>query len=84
MNALTTEADIGGLPILGYQIEMEEGNAGAVNVVHESLELTVTVSTGIVKGKTYGFRYRARNSLGYGPFSTYVYILAATIPGTPK
>lgn len=49
-----------------------------------SLLTTYTITTGIVKGREHRFRYRARNSIGWGDFSDETSILAATIPSPPE
>jgi hypothetical protein len=45
--------------------------------------LTATVTTGIQSGRYYRTRYRAKNEVGFGPYSDVTYILAATIPQQP-
>jgi len=45
-----------------------------------SLLTTYTITSGIVKGREHRFRYRARNMIGWGPFSDESSVLAATIP----
>lgn len=44
---------------------------------------TYAVTTGIVRGFTYRFRYRANNCKGWGPFSDELYVLAAQKPNAP-
>lgn len=41
------------------------------------------MSTGIVSGTIYGFRVRARNIFGWGPYSSVTEIKAAREPGLP-
>jgi hypothetical protein len=41
------------------------------------------LTTGLVAGGSYRFRYRAANVYGWGPYSAEVTILAAEIPVTP-
>jgi len=45
--------------------------------------LTATKSVGIYAGRTYKLRYRAKNLIGYGPYSDIGFILAARKPDTP-
>jgi hypothetical protein len=42
-----------------------------------------SVSSGISKGFTYRFRYRALNCIGWGPYSNDFYVLAAQVPNAP-
>lgn len=44
------------------------------------MALTYTV-TGLLKGSTYGFRYKARNLYGWGPYSETSFLLVAIEPG---
>ena len=44
---------------------------------------TYSVSNGIIRGRTYRFRYRARNCKGWGPFSDELYVKAASVPAAP-
>lgn len=43
----------------------------------------MTVTKGIVKGRTFRVRYRAINSIGAGPWSDIAYIPASTVPKAP-
>jgi hypothetical protein len=60
---------------------MDDGFGGMfiskVGVNSPYLMPTFTVRSIIVKGRTYRFRYRARNCYGWGPFSDELYVLAA-------
>lgn len=47
------------------------------------MSLQTTVTKGIVKGKTYTFRYRAINAVGAGGWSPITEIPAASIPLAP-
>ena len=40
-------------------------------------------NNGIYAGRTYKLKYRARNAIGYGPFSNVLFVLAARKPDTP-
>lgn len=48
-----------------------------IGVYENSLSDTFTVNDGIEKGKTYSFRYRARNVNGAGQYSDVAYLTAA-------
>ena len=45
--------------------------------------MTRYTALGLVRGRTYRFRYRARNCIGWGPFSDEVFALAASKPSAP-
>lgn len=44
------------------------------------LDLSATLTEGIIGGNTYRFRVRAQNIHGFGPFSRIVF---TTVPDTP-
>lgn len=49
---------------------MDDGiNGGSFYTVDKTLNLFTTIYSGIVKGWSYGVRYRAWNVNGWGPFS---------------
>lgn len=72
----------GGTDILGYEMQIDDGNNGDFRFVlsekDRSFDTKVTVTDGIVKGKTYRVIYRAFNSIGAGDWSDIAYIVAAT------
>lgn len=74
----------GNSPITSYAIYYDNGNGGAfVEVAGETSSFTqtsITVTTGIVVGKTYSFKIKAQNKWGWGQFSDVVMILAANKP----
>ena len=65
---------------------MDDGKGGSYSILNgyytNSMATSYTV-TGIVKSRTYRFRYRAYNMYGWGPYSLTGYLLAAQLPGTP-
>lgn len=67
---------------------MDDGLSGNyVSIVGfdtNSLLTSYTITSGVIKGREHRFRYRARNSIGWGPFSDESAILAATIPTAPE
>lgn len=79
--------DNGGSEITSYSLEIDDGTGGdfvAVVGLHSSyLRLYYTSNANITKGVTYRLRYRAQNSIGWGPYSDISYILAATVPQAP-
>lgn len=48
-----------------------------------SMSLSATKALGIYSGLYYRVRYRAKNAIGWGPYSDIAYILSARIPDTP-
>ena len=77
-------SDNGGTDIIGYQIQIDDGNNGnyrfVLGGIEDTLDTEVVITEGITKGKTYRVRYRAINSIGPGPWSDVEYIIAATVP----
>lgn len=65
---------------------MDDGNGGdfydLYGVLTDTLAVTYTTSN-ITKGKSFGFRYRAKNIYGWGDYSDPIYILAASVPSAP-
>jgi hypothetical protein len=79
---------IGGSPILSLNLRWDKGLGGNVwySLIGEnpdSLSSTFTIS-GLVTGRTYRFKYRARNAHGFGPFSEYTSIITAINPAKPS
>ena len=63
---------------------MDDGKGGdfvsLVGYSDDYLKLSYTVTSNITKGTLYRFIYRAKNDIGWGPFSDVSFILAAQIP----
>lgn len=79
--------DTGGSAITSYNLQWDQGTgtfgvdlAGAST---EYLLTTYTLSSGPVAGGEYGFRYRAANKYGWGPWSEVATIAAADVPDQP-
>jgi hypothetical protein len=83
VTALTTEAQTGGLPILRYEIQVDSGNGNGYQTLQNSTDLQASFYE-VVKGRTYGFRYRALNVVGLGAFSSITYIQAVDVPSAPE
>ena len=88
LTALTTEAQRGGATILIYNLQIDDG-LGNANFNHvygfasDTLTTTYTANN-VIKGRTYAFRYRARNLYGWSAdWSPITYILAADKPIQP-
>jgi hypothetical protein len=79
--------DDGGSPIVSYELQMDDGEGGGFVSLRGfssySLETDATVTVGILKGRAHRLRYRAKNAVGWGPFSEEATILAATVPAPP-
>ena len=86
--ALPTSA-ANGDSITSYSLEYRLGTSGSFTVYAggEGAETLATkhtlTSTYVTRGNTYGFRYRARNSYGWGDYSTISYLTVATVPDAP-
>ncbi|XP_036380108.1 fibronectin type-III domain-containing protein 3A-like isoform X1 [Megalops cyprinoides] len=70
----------GGSPVSCYSLEVG-GVQEEYREVHQGPELDCTVSS-LLPGRTYGFRLRAANKAGYGPFSERCEV--TTGPGAPE
>ena len=80
--------DAGGSPVLSYHLQYDNNTAATtwldvVGLAPDSMLLTVIVSTNVQSGAMYGFRVRARNIFGWGPYSQVTYIQAAREPDQP-
>jgi hypothetical protein len=77
----------GGCPVQSFEIQMDDGLGGyyksMVGYLAPYMVPTYAVTSGIVRGLTYRFRYRANNCKGWGPFSDELYVLAAQKPSAP-
>ncbi|KAB0392870.1 hypothetical protein E2I00_003225 [Balaenoptera physalus] len=70
----------GGSPISCYGVEMSPAERDEPREVYQGSEVECTVSS-LLPGKTYSFRLRAANKMGFGPFSEKCDI--TTAPGPP-
>ncbi len=83
-NALTSPEN-GDIAITSYDLQYDNGTAGfvwysLVGLTPDSLALSYRITTGVVPGRIYRFRVRARNPFGWGDLSTWLAIKAATLP----
>ena len=63
---------------------MDNGQGGDFfSIYNTSVFTTYIVSSGIVRGWTYRFRYRVQNINAWSPFSPIGYISAFSTPSTP-
>ena len=90
LTALTAEAETGGAPVTSYGLQMSAHSAGeaasfsdVTGTVSDSLAIQHTVAS-VEKGKTYAFRYRAKNTYGWSEeWSPIMYEVAADAPDAP-
>lgn len=77
----------GNSSIISYNLEMDDGQGGDFTSVGGyspiSMVTTYTVTSGIQRSLTYGFRYRTLNGAGWSPYSDILYAIAATTPAAP-
>ena len=86
--ALPDAPDDGGSPILSYELQMDSGDGGDFISIHGfspySMATHYTATQNVSKGRTHRFRYRAKNAVGWGPFSAEASVLAASRPSRPE
>jgi len=77
-----------GSPIISYQLVMDDGKTGNFidigGFYSNSMLTQYTVTQNITKGRYQRFMYRAKNAVGWGPFSAVSSVLSATVPSAPK
>jgi hypothetical protein len=79
-----------GSPIVGLQLAVDDGAGGEFRTVVGEDEAQATLATayileGAEKGKSYRFRCRVQNSIGWSSWSSPdTYIIAAVAPGRPE
>lgn len=71
----------GGSQITGYILEMENAGTKEFREIHHLVDNLCTVA-GLLPGKTYGFRIKAKNEVGVGKVSPVSHI--TTAPGPPS
>lgn len=72
----------GGTPVLDYSVYFDQGANDWVLLSNNVLAREFT-KTGLNAGTTYAFKVASRNSVGLGPESASVSILAARVPDKP-
>ena len=71
-------ANDGGDAVIDYSIEMDDNNDDVFTEVASAVTDTSYTHTGVTAGETYRFRVRARNSVGFSPYSDVFTIAADT------
>lgn len=86
---MTLVPETGGSDILGYNLQMDDGLGGAFTDIYGSDTDPETSNTmglyytaeNLIRGRRYGFRYRARNHYGWSTnFSPVTYVHAIEKP----
>jgi hypothetical protein len=84
---LLTDLETGYSEVLSYSLEIDDGTGGdftpVVGVLTNYLRTEFTITSGIEQGTLYRLRVRARNAIGWGPYSQIAYIRAANKPAQP-
>lgn len=75
----------GGAMVTSYNLQYDDASKGTAwtdltGVLADEVTLSFGVTTSIQVGKTYLFRYRAKNIHGWGPFSDSLKLIAARVP----
>jgi hypothetical protein len=88
--ALTTTSATGGMSILSYHLEYDDGTGEAVEgsswvdlvgyPSHSLLTEYTVAGTSIIGGTTYQLRVRAGNAIGWGDWSTVTSVVASAAP----
>ena len=83
---LLSTAENGGSDILGYDLWRDDGNNGDFNRIYtvDNVLANTYIDYNVQKGKTYRYKYRARNINGWGEFSASGYLFAADTPSKPE
>ena len=67
---------------------MDDGKSGNFTDIggfyQNSLVTYYIVTQNITRGRSYRFMYRAKNAVGWGPYSAVSTVLAATVPNAPR
>jgi hypothetical protein len=81
--------DNGGSSIISYELAIDDGRTGnftsVVGFYQNSMlkEFTIEESELIIKGRHHRLKYRAKNIVGWGPYSDEVSVLVAKEPSRP-
>lgn len=78
-----TPTQANGAPILSYSLEWDQGTSTWVPLTGGSsndLATTYTVTGNFPASSAYKFRVKAKNLYGWGPYSTVLSVITATVP----
>ena len=78
-----TELEASNLPIVRYELEIDDGLAGAYSPVSGDFLQTEYLIEYLQMGRTYRLRYRAENLIGVSEWSESAYMLVAEGPLRP-
>jgi hypothetical protein len=79
-------ADDGGTPILDFQVYWNQGVDGNDFTLLQDSTLgmnTYFIQNGLTNGVFYQFKVKASNYIGLSPFSSYINLIAASVPLEP-
>lgn len=85
---ITAITDTGSSPITSYELQSDNGIGGSFSTVKggdnsQTLSTTFTLTSDIVRGIAYRFRYRSRNIVGWSGWSPIASLSASTVPDAP-
>lgn len=88
--AQLSTAQMNGSPVISYSLEIREGTSGdfvvysGANDIATMLTRHTLKSPWISQGRTYSFRFRAKNAYGWSGYSDVAYITVAGPPDKPS
>ena len=84
-SAISIPSYTGGLAITSYNLEWDQGTSSWAELVGQTTPYTSLSysKTGLTAGTVYKFRLRAKNSIGFGPYSNEVSMTPSAVPGAP-
>jgi hypothetical protein len=81
------DANNGGDSIISYHLQMANSDgSGFFDIIGSESNMTLSTAytvTGLTRGKTYRFRYRAANSVGWSDYSDVSYLSPSSVPDAP-
>jgi hypothetical protein len=82
---LTGTVNIGGSPITSYELMWNQGTTIATWITYKGFtsddtSTSVTITSGITAGESYLFKIRAKNAVGWGPYSSIITIIPSSVP----
>lgn len=77
----------GGSPLISYHLQYQDAYSGTwvdLNGLSNPSLLSQYTLTGLTKGDSYMFRFRAENEIGWSPYSDETIIVTADVPSQPN